>query len=131
MDDEPTCGKGLAAHSTLPAKMADLTEAVAGVLENHMGALDLSDENSKREHGAYGSLASAHRQAAARLRSTATEMAGYQSLPMGKHDMEKMMAPEAATAFSRLVRLEEELLALLQARVTEHRAMLGEMGAQQ
>ena len=31
MDDQPTCGKGLAANSALPAKLEDLTAAMAQV----------------------------------------------------------------------------------------------------
>jgi len=39
--EHETCGKGLAAHSSLPAKLGDLTDAVADVLEIHTTALDL------------------------------------------------------------------------------------------
>ena len=39
--DEPTCGKGLAEHSALPAKIGAVIGAIGEVLEFHMTALDL------------------------------------------------------------------------------------------
>jgi hypothetical protein len=128
MEDEPTCGKGLAEHSALPAKLGELTAAVAEILEVHTGALDLSDENSRKERDAYLELAKQHRQAAAQLQTTAKQMAGYRDLPIGKHDPKAMSGPKPLAAFEELVRLEQELLALLQKRVEQDRQMLVEMG---
>lgn len=129
MDEQPTCGKGLAANSSLPAKLGELTAAVAGVLETHMTALDLTDQNSAREHQAYAALAKEHRETAARLRATAERMAGYRDLPMGRHDMRVMAGSNAREAFATFVRLEQELLAQLQQRLTQDREMLAQMGA--
>ena len=56
MADEPTCGKGLAEHSALPAKLAELIGSVADNLEIHMKALDPSDANAIKERDAYESL---------------------------------------------------------------------------
>lgn len=128
MDDQPTCGKGLAQHSSLPAKLGELMAATAEVLEVHMRALDLSDENSRREHEAYTELARAHRRIAVDLAATAARMAGYRDLPMGAHDMQTMMSDPPRVAFARLVREEESLLSLLQARLEQDRAMLAQMG---
>ncbi len=127
MDDQPTCGKGLAHHSTLPAKLGALTAAVADVLEAHQAALDPSDPDAKREYDAYTELVDSHRIIAAHLDATAKRMAGYRDLPMGRHDMAVMMSPKPADAFSRLVAIEEEAVAMLRARLEEHRAMLSEM----
>ena len=124
MDDQPTCGKGLAASSALPAKVAELTAAWAEVLERHMSALDLSDENSRREHALYDRLAREHRDSAAALADIAERMAAARDLPMGGHDMAAMADPAMGAAFERFVRLEEELLQLLQSRLEEDRAML-------
>jgi hypothetical protein len=129
MDDQPTCGKGLAAHSTLPAKLAEVTGAVADVLEAHMAALDLADPNAKREYDAYRELVDAHRLTAAQLEATARRMAAYRDLPMGAHDMAVMMSARSADTFARLVAAEEELAELMRTRLDEHRAMLGEMNA--
>ena len=127
MTDQPTCGKGLAASAALPAKIAELTTAVAEILERHMKALDLTDENSRREHALYDRLAREHRDAAAALADTAGRMAAAHDLPMGAHDMAAMADPAMATAFERFVRLEEELHQLLHSRLEEDRTMLATM----
>ena len=127
MTDEPTCGKGLAANAALPAKIAELTAAVAEILERHMKALDMSDENSRREHALYDRLSREHRDSAAALADTAERMASARDLPMGAHDMAVMADPAMSAAFERFVRLEEELLQLLQSRLEEDRAMLATM----
>ena len=129
MDDQPTCGKGLAEHSVLPGKMGEVIDALAENLEVHMGALDLMDENSRRERDAYTELAAEHREIAGRLRAVAGRMAGYRDLPMGRHDWEALAGPEVRAAFGRLVAREGELLALLQESVERHGKMLAGMGA--
>jgi hypothetical protein len=127
MDAPQTCGRGLAEHSALPAKLAELTEAVAVILELHMKVLDLSDPASNKELDAYRQLANEHRDVAARLYSIGTEMAGYRDLPMGRHDPKAMASPAAADAFDRFVKLEEELLELLERRLERDREMLSQI----
>jgi hypothetical protein len=127
METERTCGKGLAEHSVLPAKLGELTAALAEILESHATALDRTDENARREYDAYQQLAQAQRKTAAELRAIAEQMAGYRDLPMGRHDEEAMAAPGNAAAFERFVAVEQELLALVQQRVRQDQAMLGEM----
>ncbi len=129
MDDQPTCGKGLAEHSVLPGRMGEVIDALAENLEVHMGALDLTDENSRRERDAYAALAAEHREIAGRLRAVAGRMAGYRDLPMGRHDWQALARPEVRAAFGRLVAREGELLALLQESVERHGKMLAGMGA--
>ena len=124
MDDQPTCGKGLAAHAALPAKLAEWLAALSGNLDVHITALDLTDERSQRERDAYLSLATSYRRIAADLGATAEEMAGYRDLPMGRHDPQTMSSPRLHEAFARLVQVERQLLELLQRQVEEHRAML-------
>lgn len=127
MDDEQTCGKGLAEHSALPAGMGEMIASTARVLEVHMKALDLSDENAKRELEAYRELAATHRRIAIELATLAERMASYRTLPMARHDMAAMMAPAPRHAFAGFVAQEESLLELLQARVEQDRAMLAQM----
>jgi hypothetical protein len=124
MDDQPTCGQGLAEHSQLPAILARLMAATANVLERHQAALVLDDEHARREHEAYGSLAKAHRTLAEGLQSTAREMAGYRDLPMGRHDEQVMMSTGALDAFEGFVKAERELLALVEAAVERDGRML-------
>jgi hypothetical protein len=127
MTDGPTCGQGLAEHSSLPAKLGELTAAVAATLEVHTQALDLEDERSRGEHGVYLRLVEQHRRTAAALAGTARDMAGQRDLPMGAHDMTVMSSPEAVGAFERVVAAERELLALLRERLRQDQAMLAGM----
>ena len=127
MTEQQTCGKGLAQHSVLTARLGELIASTARVLEVHMKALDLTDEHSKREYDAYRELASAHRRIAGELADTARRMAGYRTLPMGRHDMAAMMSPAPRHAFAGFVDHEAALATLLQERLAEDRAMLGAM----
>jgi hypothetical protein len=124
MDDQPTCGKGLAEHSALPAKLAELEDALAENLEAHQKTLDVSDGNSRRELDAYQRLAREHRAIAAQLRETAGHMAGYRDLPMGRHDERAFADPKLFEAFEKFVRVEDELLTQLQTALERDRQML-------
>lgn len=127
MDEQQTCGRGLAEHSALPARLAEVTEAMASNLQVHMQALELDDEPAREEHAVYLRLAEEQRQAAARLRAVANEMAAARDLPMGRHDAQTMSSPEVGDAFQRFVKAKQELLDLLQGMVEEDRRMLAEM----
>jgi hypothetical protein len=127
MDDQPTCGKGLAATSTLPAALGAIAAALSEVLVAHQASLDVTNADAKREHDAYQDLADAHRLIAAQLDAVAKRMAAYRDLPMGPHDVNVIAGPRAVNAFVHFVQREEELLALLQQRLEEDRAMLGQM----
>jgi hypothetical protein len=127
--DQNTCGKGLAENSALPAKFGEVVAAVADSLAAHMKALDVEDEDAKEEHEAYRKLVDEHRSIAARLQATSEEMASYRDLPMGRHDQEAMISPEVIEAFQRLVRLEDDLLSLLEARAESHKKIFKAMKA--
>ena len=128
MTDQPTCGKGLAEHAVLPAKLGALTTAVAEILETHLQALDLTDEHSKHEYDVYRHLATAHRVAGDTLAAIAKQMTGCRDLPMGRHDMKAMEAPAVRDSFQRFIEREQELLGLLQQRLEQDEQMLREMG---
>ena len=129
MNDQPTCGKGLAENAALPAKLGDLISSVADVLEAHLPALDVTDEPSRKERDVYLHLVGEHRQAAFQLKAIATQMVGYRELPMGRHFEQAMAAPPVLQSFQRFVRMERELLAMLQHRLQEDEQMLAAMGA--
>jgi hypothetical protein len=126
MEKQRTCGTGLAEHAVLPAKMGELLDSVADNLELHMQALDLSDSNAKLEYDAYLELANEHREIAAKLRTTANKLAGYWDLPMARHDPHVMSAPKLLEAFQRLVKVQQELQALLHMRLEEDQKILNE-----
>src|SRR5215216_5577242 len=110
ISDQQTCGKGLAENSVLPAKLGELISAMAENLESHRKALDLTDEHSRAENEAYEKLLKDLRQTAAQLSVTASEMAGYRDLPMGRHDPEAMTHSRVGSAFQKFVQNKRELL---------------------
>ncbi|HEV8654449.1 MAG TPA: hypothetical protein VGR85_02930 [Candidatus Limnocylindria bacterium] len=93
MPEQLTCGRGLAQNAALPAKFADVIDAVGDNLAEHMTALDQRDPAARVERGAYASLLTKHRAAGAQLRAIAQEMAGYRNMPMAPHDPEIMRGP--------------------------------------
>jgi hypothetical protein len=127
MADELTCGKGLAEHAPLPTLLGRLMQAVGGVLEFHTTGLVPDDPHSARERDVYLELVREHYQAAGQLKAIGERMASYRDLPMGAHDIEALSKPEAVHAFQSVVDLEDELVALLQTRLHEDRAMLDAM----
>src|SRR5687767_6120266 len=124
MSEPSTCGQGLAASAALPAGLARVSRAMAGMLERHMTALDLADPDSAAEHAVYSELAAAHRRAADLLRAAAERMEAQRDLPMGPHDMEAIADPDAAEAFQTLVEAKRDLLTLLGDTAAEDDAML-------
>lgn len=129
--EQQTCGKGLAENSVLPAKLGELISAMAENLDVHRTALDLTDENSRVENEAYEKLLKDLRQVAAQLSVTASEMAGYRDLPMGRHDQEAMTHPRVGIAFRKFVQNKRELLELLEQTNERDRKLLERMGVNQ
>jgi hypothetical protein len=113
LEQEQTCGRGLAEHSALPARLAAVIEAMADILRVHMQALELDDEPAREEHAVYLRLAEEQRQAAGRLHFIAGEMAAAGDLPMGRHDIPTMRSPEVGDAYQRFVKARNELGDLL------------------
>ena len=112
--EQQTCGRGLAENSVLPAKLGELISAMAENLETHMKALDLTDQNSRAEDDAYEKLLKELRQISAQLSVTASEMAGYHDLPMGRHDQKAMTHPRVAETFEKFVQSKRGLLEFLE-----------------
>jgi hypothetical protein len=125
--DQPTCGKGIAANAVLPEKVAALVRATADVLQNHMRSLDPKEANGKAEIEAYQLLVAEHRSLGDRLEALATLMRGYRSLPMAGHDMSALTDQRSVDVLAALVSHQEELLALVQERVNDYGRMLEAM----
>jgi len=79
-----------------------------------MQALDLTDQNSRREYDAYEKLVKEQKQIANQLKSVANQMAGYRDLPMGRHDEKAMTHPRVREAFEKFVQHKQELKVLLE-----------------
>jgi hypothetical protein len=124
-EGQQTCGKGLAEHAIVAATLGALADAMADNLEAHQEALDVTDENARKELHAYVKLTAEFRGIANQLTATAGHMAAYRDLPMGRHDPRAMAAPKAVEAFKHLVRVEEDLQRVLATLIQRHQAILG------
>jgi hypothetical protein len=129
VSEQPTCGKGLAEHSVFPARFGDLLAAMAENLEVHLRTLDASDRTTEAEREAYTRLARESRRLAGELDQLAVAMAGYRDLPMGRHDPAALASAPVIEAFVRFVKLQRELLALLEKSVAAGQEMLSNAGA--
>ncbi len=125
--DDWTCGKGLAANSVLPERLASVVAAMAEVLAVHMEALDLEDDNSRQEYEAYRHVSQQLGQIGSQLDALARAMAAYRDLPMGRHDMEAMSRPNVRQSFEAFVGRKQDLLTLLQETDETDRQMLEQM----
>ena len=127
MAEEQTCGKGLADNAVLPAKLAELIESQAAVLEHHMSSLDRAQPPGRAEFDVYESLVTQHRQIGRLLAQTAENMTASRDLPMAGHNIDALSNAIAVTVFQKFVQREEELAAMLKRRVEAHLAMLQNM----
>lgn len=122
-DDQPTCGKGIAANAELPLALSKTLAAVRENLAQHLRTLN-RDPASKPEHDAYVELVRQHDELTAGLQKLADQMAGCRDLPMANHDEQAMASPALLEAFERLVNEEDALTTLLKDRLEQHRSML-------
>jgi uncharacterized protein YndB with AHSA1/START domain len=127
-EERPTCGRGLAENSVLPARFSEIMASMAENLELHMQTLDLDDPNAKLEYDAYGKLIKEHKDLATRLMTAAHTMYSYYNLPLARHDEDKLSNPAIATAFKRFNNLEEELTSMLKKRMKKDKRILAEIG---
>lgn len=127
MEQRPTCGQGLAENSVLPGKLGELAAAKAENFEVHMRSLQVNDPRSRQEYEVYVQLANEQRETAARLLATANEMAGAKDLPMAQHEFNEDINAQALDAFEKVVRLKQELVALLQRTAERDHALLAQM----
>ena len=124
MDEQPTCGKGLAANASLPDLFGRVTAATAAILEAHLAMLDVSDPRSATEHAVYVAVAEEHRRAAEILLTIAGRMTGARDLPMGRHLDVPEANSEMGRAFAEFVEGETALRGILDARLVADRQML-------
>lgn len=126
-DAPATCGQGLAAHSALPARMADVLSRMGAVLDHHRHALDRSDAQTQPEHDVYAALVRDLEQVASHLAAAARRMTDARDLPMGRHDMDRMTGPGPVALFERFVAAERALVQVLQTSIADGEAMLQQM----
>jgi hypothetical protein len=129
-DNEPTCGKGLAANASLPRSLGVLIGALADLLENHIRSLPPNDANAQKEREAYQRLVEDQRSIARQLQDLASAMESYRDLSIGGHDMEVLADQRSRDVFAAFIAAEEEASGLLQKHAREHRDMLAAMPAE-
>jgi hypothetical protein len=122
-----SCGGGLAEHSALPKKIAELLSSVAETLSVHTSSLDETEKNAQTERHVYRKLIDEHRHAAEILSTIGEEMASHRDLPPAKHDPKAIASPQALEAFEQVVKREREILALLEKRIERDQKILLEM----
>jgi hypothetical protein len=120
-----TCGEGIAQRAAFPARLGELTAAIAESLERHLGTLDDADPNAAKERDAYHTLVKDFRGLTGQLESVSARMSGYRDLPMARHDARALGAPEVREAHVRLIEHEQAVVELLSTWIEQDRAMLG------
>jgi hypothetical protein len=123
MEQQPTCGQGLAQNAALPAKLAEVYAAVAENLEIHLTALDPENRKSRPEFDAYLALATEYRALESRARALAVQMEGCRDVPMAEHDMAVLTSQDAKQAFERLITAKRGLAVLVQDWVKQYSQM--------
>ncbi len=125
-DEQWTCGKGLAAHARIPAKIAEFLKSLAENIEAHVPTIDTSDRNGETEWAAYVRLSKEYDALAAQLARTAKQMHDYRDLPAARHHEGELADPRLVEAFKRFVALEAELADLLATSAEQNRQLLQE-----
>jgi hypothetical protein len=130
MDNEPTCGKGIAGSARLPASLADLMAAMAATLAEHRKAIITSDPAGRDEDDAYAGLIADLQDVSGRLSAVAQRMEDYRTLPMAAHDMGVMTDPATLAPYARFVEIERGLAGMLTVAVGQGEALIrGQAGA--
>lgn len=129
MEEQPTCGQGLAAHALVPQLIAALMNATSDNLIAHLPMLVAGDADTQHERSVYERLSGMHLEAAAMLDAIATEMKEQHDMRMGQHDVETMSHENMSKALESMARAEAQLVAQLEVQLADHRAMVDEMGS--
>ena len=127
VEDIQTCGKGLADRSVLPAHLATLIAALAGVLEEHQKSLVSNDANTAAENAAYWDLAKRYRNISQDLIAASRQMESYRGLPMAPHEIDVLTGSANVSAFDRFVEAERDLIDLLRTVLARDETMLKSM----
>lgn len=123
--DEPwTCGKGLAQHAAVPAKMAEDLNALAQNLDAHIPAIDAGDQSGQAERDAYVELATVYRSIAEQLADVASRTRSYGDLPAAGHHADVLADVKLLKAFEEFVTVEADLARLIRASTEQDQELL-------
>ena len=120
----PTCGQALSQMSAAPAKVAEITAAVAEMFSAHAALMDQAkDEASLAEAKGLRAIAALHRQMSNLASKTAAAMKAAESWPAAPHDMAKFSAdPKLTAASKKALAAQKDLIVLLQKMVADMEA---------
>jgi hypothetical protein len=124
VDQQPTCGQGLAQHAGVPAKIAAFLTSLAENLDAHVPTIDVSDSSGRAERDAYVGLTTEYTAIAARLDATAKQMSRYRDLAAAGHDPEALSDPRILELFESFVTIESELAELIRGSADRDREAL-------
>jgi hypothetical protein len=97
------------------------------MLEHHVTALDLDDQQTAPERNAYFDLTHRSRAIADQLFAVGQAMRSYRMIPECRHKPEVMTSQTSLERFRAFVDVERKLTDALLTRLQEDEAMLGEM----
>jgi hypothetical protein len=127
VEEEPTCGRGLAQSSVVPSGLAAVAASLARNLELHTRALNVGEAATVHERDVYERIVRSLRSAATDLQTAAADMASAVDLPMGPHDMAAITTPDVLDAFAGYVAAEDDLRRMLDAQHVDNEQMLTAM----
>jgi hypothetical protein len=130
VEEQPTCGRGLAESAAVPAALSAVAAGLAQNLEVHVRALPPGDAAADRERGVYELVSARLRSAADDLRAAAAEMVAAVDLPMGAHDIAAMSTPDVLDAYEEHVTAEDALRRLLEGRREDDEQLLAAIRAE-
>ncbi len=126
VDEEATCGIGLAQHAAIPLHLGAMFAGLAETLELHRTMLVLDDANAQKEDEVYRVLATDWKEIAALVQKAAARMAAQRDLPMGTHDV-AAWGDAHLRAFMAFVKAQTRTLALLRVAAARDEQMLAGM----
>ena len=126
VDETPTCGVGLAQHSSIPSEIAVMFTGLADTLALHRTLLIADDERSRAEDNVYRDLSERWTRIAGLVESAAAAMADQRELPMAAHDPAAWSTAHLR-AFEKFVKAQSRLLARLRVSAERDEQMLASM----
>jgi len=127
VDETPTCGIGLAQHSSIPSEIAVMFSGLADTLALHRAMLiTTGDERSRAEDEVYRDLSERWTGIAELVERAAATMAAQRDLPMAAHDPTAWSSGHLR-AFEKFVKAQSQLLSRLRVAAERDEQILASM----
>jgi uncharacterized protein YndB with AHSA1/START domain len=126
VDETPTCGVGLAQHSSIPSEIAVMFSGLADTLALHRTMLIAGDERSRAEDEVYRDLSERWSDIAELVERAAATMAAQRDLSMAAHDPTAWSSAHLR-AFEKFVKAQSQLLSRLRVAAERDEQILASM----